>query len=273
VRSFQFNPSVFPFTYYPKSDTSTKGSNFNTADLNLELKIAPDENYIVNQNSRISLGARKWPIFTMKYTHGFNNIGHGNFAYNKYQFNVVQYLNLAFFGKSRYAIDVGYIPNTLPYALLRPQLGNNTLFFYQNAFNTMNFFEFVSDHWMRLSFQQHFEGFLLNSIPKVRSWNLRLVASGNLLFAGMSKANQNLATYKTTYHLPNGDSAVTSSLPFSVLDPKKPYVEVGYGVENIFRVLRIDFSHRLTYLDHQPGAMDNRRIRPFKVQLSVQFML
>jgi hypothetical protein len=134
----------------------------------------------------------------------------------------------------------------------------------------MNFFEFVSDRWMRLSFQQHFEGFLLNSIPKVRSWNMRLVASGNMLYGGMNKSNQNLSTY--TYV--NADNKVVrSSMPFSVLDPKKPYLEVGYGVENIFRVVRLDFSHRLTYLQHQPGSTDNRIIRPFKVQLSLQFML
>ena len=44
----------------------------------------------------------------------------------------------------------------------------------------------------------------------------------------------------------------------------KPYVEVGYGVENIFRFLRVDFVHRLTYLD-------NPNVRNFGVLFTAQF--
>jgi hypothetical protein len=260
VRSFQYNPTYFDFAYYPsQGELASKSANFNTSDFNVELKVAPDENYIENQNSRISLGSYRWPIFTFKYTRGVKGLTGGDFTYNKYQFMAVQYLNLAVLGRARYAIDIGYIPNTLPYSLLRPHLGNQTVFFYQNAFNSMNFFEFVSDRWMQLSYQQHLEGFLFNSIPKVRSWNLRLVASGNMLFGGMSRANRDFATYS----LQNGGR---SALPFSTLDPRRPYAEVGYGVENIFRFVRIDFVHRLTYLS-QPG------IRPLKVQVSFQFQL
>mgnify|MGYP000462755071 CR=1 FL=1 len=35
----------------------------------------------------------------------------------------------------------------------------------------------------------------------------------------------------------------------------KPYMELGYGIENIFRFVRLDFIHRLTYLDEShPNA-------------------
>ena len=34
-----------------------------------------------------------------------------------------------------------------------------------------------------------------------------------------------------------------------------PYVELGYGIENIFRFIRVDFIHRLTYVDAEhPNA-------------------
>ena len=44
----------------------------------------------------------------------------------------------------------------------------------------------------------------------------------------------------------------------------KPYIEAGLGVENIFKVVRVDFVWRLSYLDH-PGA------KPFGVRASLQF--
>ena len=36
---------------------------------------------------------------------------------------------------------------------------------------------------------------------------------------------------------------------FDVLNPGKPFAEVGVGVENIFKFFRVDWIHRLTYLD------------------------
>ncbi|MFT7364066.1 MAG: hypothetical protein ACI9UV_002273 [Algoriphagus sp.] len=61
---------------------------------------------------------------------------------------------------------------------------------------------------------------------------------------------------------PVGDPLKT----FGRLDPTKPYVELGYGVENIFKFFRVDFFHRMTYLDN-PGA------KPFSVKVSAQIIL
>jgi hypothetical protein len=120
----------------------------------------------------------------------------------------------------------------------------------------MRFFEFVSDRWMQLSYQQYFEGFLFNSIPKIKNWNLRLLATGNVLYGAVSTKNYNLGL--------NGDA--TAVPQFAKLDPRKPYAEVGYGVENIFRVARVDFVHRLTYLNRP-------NVKPFGVKFSLQFQL
>jgi hypothetical protein len=43
-------------------------------------------------------------------------------------------------------------------------------------------------------------------------------------------------------------------------------VEVGYGIENIFHFFRVDFIHRLTYLDRQQA-------RNFGITFTVQFKL
>ena len=37
------------------------------------------------------------------------------------------------------------------------------------------------------------------------------------------------------------------------MDPKVPYVEVSAGLHNIFKVLRVEYVRRLTYLD-RPGT-------------------
>jgi hypothetical protein len=37
---------------------------------------------------------------------------------------------------------------------------------------------------------------------------------------------------------------------FDSLDPRKAFVEVGYGIDNIFKLFRLQAFHRLSYLDH-----------------------
>ena len=46
----------------------------------------------------------------------------------------------------------------------------------------------------------------------------------------------------------------------------KPYVEIGIGIENIFRVLRVDYVRRLTYRD-LPGIDKDG----FRIQFHIQF--
>ncbi|MCU0462547.1 MAG: hypothetical protein MUF36_11140, partial [Bacteroidales bacterium] len=47
-------------------------------------------------------------------------------------------------------------------------------------------------------------------------------------------------------------SLTTGSVFYSV-EYNKPYAELSYGIENIFRFLRVDLVHRLTYLEN-PGS-------------------
>ena len=50
------------------------------------------------------------------------------------------------------------------------------------------------------------------------------------------------------------------------LGKSDPYVEVGYGIENILKIIRVDFVHRLNYLDRPD-------VDRFGVKVSFQFIL
>ena len=252
-----FSTGEFAFKYFPPGQDSKPQSNFTVTEAKIQLKIAPDETFILNENSRISLGAYKWPIFTFRFTRGIQGFLDGDFNYEKYGVNVLQYINMGLFGKARLTADAGLIPSVVPYPLLRAHLGNQTPFFNGSSFNTMRYFEFVSDRYAQLNYQHYFEGLGLNSLPLIKKWNLRLLASGNILFGSVS--NKNIAFSRSQ------DSTANEKLPFLELD-RGPFAEVGYGIENIFRFVRVDFIHRLTYLDN-PGA------RPFVVKVSAQFKL
>jgi hypothetical protein len=60
---------------------------------------------------------------------------------------------------------------------------------------------------------------------------------------------------------------------FSTLS-EKPYVEVGWGVENILNFIRLDAVYRLTYIDEEYKSSIAPRVpHPFGLKLSFQFRL
>jgi hypothetical protein len=122
----------------------------------------------------------------------------------------------------------------------------------------MNYGEFVSDHYASMQYRQYLEGFLLNRIPLLNKLKWRLLATSNVIVGGLRQSNQNLISQFT----PDG----RETLPVGFFKNGKPYVELGYGVENIFRFLRVDFVHRVSYLE-------NKDARKFGVLFTAQFQL
>ena len=258
LRNERFDP-LFGFAYLetPHDQESPLNDRFATSEVRIETRFARDEEFLQQGNRRISLDTRRWPIFKATYVLGVKNLLGGDFQYHKVQASIDQYLNLGFLGTSRYELEGSYVFNPLPYPLLTNHLGNESFFYTSAAYNTMNRNEFVSDRYVALHYQHSFQGFILNRIPLMRRLKWRLVASSNVLYGGLRQENLAL--------LPETDAVGEPLAPVNFLD-KRPYVEVGYGIENILRVGRIDFFHRLTYLDRPD-------VNKFHVKVSFQIIL
>ncbi|GAC1315126.1 MAG: hypothetical protein NVSMB24_40460 [Mucilaginibacter sp.] len=52
---------------------------------------------------------------------------------------------------------------------------------------------------------------------------------------------------------------------------KTPYIEAGYGVENIFDFLRVDFIHRLTYRNNNNAFNGDPRNFGIKISAQIRF--
>ncbi|SDM30496.1 CarboxypepD_reg-like domain-containing protein [Catalinimonas alkaloidigena] len=258
LRNRHFDP-LYNFAYYttPEHDeTAPIASEITVSEATLSLRYARDEMYLQNDNERIQITSDKWPAVTLRYTQGFQGVMGGDFSYHKWNLSASQTIPMSFLGHGYYQLDLGYIPSTLPYPLLKSHIGNQSIFYSTAAFNLMNYFEFVSDTWASMQYQHSFEGFFLNRIPLMRRLKWRMVATGNVLYGSLRPANQALS-----YEFDGEGTAVMArSLG------RAPYAEVGYGIENIFKLVRVDFVHRLTYLDN-PNA------RRFGVLVSMQFKL
>jgi hypothetical protein len=249
-----FNP-VFNFGYYTNpSDLTSLQNTFQRAEIVLESRISRDELFLQYDNERVSLGPQKWPIITLRYSRGLKGVWGSDFQYDKFRVSVLKKLPMGPLGYAHLTLTGEYTNDILPYPLLSWHLGNETPFYTDFLYNLLNFGEFFSDQFVSLQYRHHFEGFLLNSIPLLRRFNWRLTGYANVLAGSLSQANLN----------------ISDPLPFppgnANLSWNRPYLEVGYGVENILRFIRIDFIHRLSYLE-------NDRARRFGVLFTAQFKL
>ncbi|WP_229310930.1 DUF5686 and carboxypeptidase-like regulatory domain-containing protein [Larkinella soli] len=238
LRNRTFEP-LFPFAYrVQEANDQTTSSHYRTTELVFETRFAPGELMIQNDNERFSVEGSNNPVITFRYNLGLRNVLHSDFSYHRFSLNLRHTFRVGVLGRTRYNLNLGYVPSTIPYPLLNIPLGNETLFRVENAYNLMNFFEFVSDKYAGVMAEHNFEGLLFNRIPAIRRLKWRFFVTGSVLVGDVSVANTAL--------IPSVDEQGRPVLGFQSLN-RVPYVEVGYGIENIFKVLRIDAIHRLTY--------------------------
>jgi hypothetical protein len=260
-RNFKFRPEyvVGQFAYHTdpdQSDASRVNDRFTSSELVFESRFAKDEKFLQKGNQRISLGTTKWPVLMFRYTMGLQGVLGSNFQYHKFQFYYNHSFRLGVLGRTHYKFGLGYIPTTLPYPLLGVHLGNQSPFHIEPAFNIMNFYEFISDRYASAGFTHRFEGLFFDRIPLVKKLKLRFLVTGNALVGSLRQANVDI--------IPAEYQGMPVPRPNAL--GRIPYLEVGYGIENIFRFIRVDFLHRLTYRNN-PEATN------FGVRVTAHFSL
>ncbi|GAB3493536.1 DUF5686 and carboxypeptidase-like regulatory domain-containing protein [Spirosoma knui] len=258
LRNRSFEP-LFPFAFRPqlRDNDQSMRSTYRTSELIWETRFAPDEVILQNDNVRVSAGATRKPIYTLRYTVGLRDVLGGDFAYQRVALTMKHSFRVGVLGRTYYSLGAGIIPATVPYPLLYTPLGNESLFYVGNAYNLMNYFEFVCDRWATVQFEHNFGGLLFNRLPVFRQLKWRELVTAKVLAGSVSSAN--LAMIPAT----DGNGQAVEG--FSSLT-RTPYIEVGYGIDNIFKVLRVDAIHRLTYRDNI--SRTGIPVTPFAIKVS-----
>ena len=172
----------------------------------------------------------KYPEITLKWKWADQDVFGGTIDYHKISVSLLQRVRTKKLGYLQYYIESGFTRGTVPYPYLNIPFGNQLVLNDEFSFNLMNFLEFATDRFLNVQAEQHLEGLLFNQIPLLNKLKWRLFCFGKAYWGGLSDKNN-----QSVYLFPDNLTAL-----------KKGYYEAGFGIENIFKIARIDFTWRMT---------------------------
>jgi len=216
----------------PVADALVTIPSITATEVSVAARFAYRENFVSGDFERISLGS-KYPVVSAKFDLGVAGPFGGQYDYNRLTLNVSDKIRLGPFGNIAMELEGGKTWGDIPYPLQFIHAGDETIFYNSKAFNTMNFFEFVSDQYASLRTEYHMDGLFLNKIPLFKKLKWREVVGLNAIYG--------------TLDLDNSNEFVLPARTFSL--EEKPFAEAYVGIENIFRFVRIDAMWRLSYRD------------------------
>ena len=237
----KINP-FFEFNYFKEEALL---HNINNVSLGVRFRWNHKEETIEGNYDKLSLGS-PYPILTIDVEKGLSAPSMGDFDFHKISFKVKDNILINPLGRFYYDISAGAAFGDVPYLLQYNPKANNTYYYTWRAFNNMLPFEFAFKDYLEIQLYHHFRGFLLNKVPLVRHLKWRSVLCAKAI-AG------------------TGSEDIDQVLRPISWD--KPYVELGAGLENIFKIIRVDAVWRV---NHNEQRFDQDFVERFAIYTSLQ---
>ncbi len=215
--------NLIPLDSFKATGNNKPLTNF---EVSVRFRFAYLERFLENHFYRTSLGSI-YPIGEINISRGFAGVFRSNYSYTKVSASVSDYFKIPPFGNISWYVYGGKTFGTLPYTLLDIAPGNEMYYYNKYAFNMMNRWEFIHDQYAGANIEHNIGNGIFRLFPKLR---FRQFWTAKVLVGSLSEKNKEL-------NFKQGHS-------FQTLDGK-PYLELGTGVDNIFRVFRIDFIWRV----------------------------
>jgi hypothetical protein len=214
----------------------------NTNDLQLILRWAPNEEFTYHNLDRGTV-ENKYPIFTLQYNKGLKGFWGADYSYDALRFSVFKRLFLSPAGQADFEFSGGRIwGKHLPYTLLElPEVTKDKQGPLVN-FDLMATSEFVSDQFLKLTYYHNWNGFFFNRIPLFRRLKWREVTGFKAFYGKLSDANNPFVTPENIQFEADKDGIIQTKAVRN-----KPYVEGLVGVDNIFKLIRLEYKKRLSY--------------------------
>ncbi|MGI4968323.1 MAG: DUF5686 family protein, partial [Janthinobacterium lividum] len=207
----------------PVAEEAAGGTGFGRSravTLTFSASYRPGTTYITRPDGKFNLGS-KYPLFNAQLRQGVGGLLGADVRYTLLQGSIRQTIQLGLLGTSTYeAVLGGFVgsPANLTFVDYRHFSGNRTILTGNfSQFQLLDYYQFsTKSSYFEGHFNHHFNGFIFNKLPLLRALKWQEVLSLNYLQTTQSG----------------------------------PYLELGAGIEHIFKLGRIDFFTALQNREH-----------------------
>ncbi len=213
--------------FYPYRRNGNPVEFVSAAEISLDTRFSWQEKVIDDKFLRIYM-ATDYPI--IHFAVGGGKVFYsGQESYYGRIFSTIEQYHM--FGQTalNYAIEGGIYFGKLPYTMLDIPRGNETFGYYSYDFNMLNFMEYIHDKYLHTYLEYHLNGFIFNRLPLLKRIGLREVFSAKTMIGSLSDKHQQIVEF-----------------PVNITKMDNPYIELGAGVENIFRLFRVEAVWRVS---------------------------
>jgi Family of unknown function (DUF5686)/CarboxypepD_reg-like domain len=193
----------------------------------VDLQFKPGQRYIEFPDNKLAIGS-KYPTLALSFRMGIPDIAGSDVNFEKWQFSFWDNINFKLKGLFKYRFGIGGFLNAKSVYVMDYQqfYGNQTFYAspYLNSFQLDPYYQnsTTSSLYGVGHIEHHFNGMLTNKLPLIRNLQWNLVVGSNALY--VSQTNN--------------------------------YVEVFAGLENIFKLFRVDVIG--SWLNGKPGQIGVR---------------
>lgn len=239
-----------PLSMVGMEDAMIGQGKFRTTEARIELRYAPGETFINTKQRRLPVNLDA-PVFTLSHTTGIKGFLGGDYDYNFTEASIYKRLWLNSWGKIDILAKGGIQWNKVPFPLLIMPAANLSYIISDETFNLINNMEFLNDRYASLDISWDLNGKIFNRIPLLKKLKWREWLGIKCIWGTLTdKNNPTLAA--------NAGDGMLMEFPEGsyIMDSKRPYIELIAGIHNIFKIIHIQYVHRLNY-NHLPTATKN----------------
>ena len=224
-----------------RSDGSGSVKEIMQSELEIGLRYAPHEKFVQHKWNRKSK-TPEYPVFTLNHTIAQAGVLGSDYSIQHTEFSYRQRLMAAPIGYFDVMLRAGKIWGQAPYPLLIIPNANLSYTYRKETFETMTPMEFILDQHLTWDVVYYMNGLIFNRTPLIKNLKLREVLYCRGVWGSLSDRNNPAIDMSgNIFSYPTDRSKATGTLM------KEPFVELGAGVENIFKIASINFFKRMTY--------------------------
>lgn len=219
-------------------------SHYTQTSFELMLRYAPGEKFYQGRSERLPINMDA-PVIELQHIYSPRGLLNSRFTINCTELRYTQRLWLSAFGYIDMIVKGGHVWSRVPYMDLLLPNANLTYIIQPESYALLNSMEFMNDTYASIDMTYWLNGLILNRIPLISKAKMREVIGFKALWGHLSDRNDP-AKNPALFVVPEEYQTTRMT--------GRPYMEFSVGLDNIFRILRVEYVTRLSYRNPVNGA-------------------